>query len=109
MSIPEPKPQDLSRIKDAAALQGFLPFLRAEVEQMDAALENRILAQMQHGTLTPEAAVQAWQEKFAYKRLLSRFEGRIRAGQSVGIRARGALDLGFDPNDPTLGALNSLT
>jgi len=84
----------MAKIQDAARLSGVLPYLESEIAGMEKALETRVFSDLDARTLTPEAALAAWQEKRGYQSLLRRLKSKIRAGQSVGhgLAPRLALD-----------------
>lgn len=78
------KSEDLSAIRQGAELANMLPVIEAETARQEKALENRVLMELSKGTLTPEAALQAWMEKAAIRRLLSSFQSKVRIGQTIG-------------------------
>lgn len=88
-----PNASDLASVRDVAQLLAMLPYLEQEVAVMERALETRIFRNLNEGTLTPEAALYAWQEKASYRRLLAKFQSRIRQGQGVGVALQDQLDL----------------
>src|SRR5690242_8899812 len=75
---------DLSDIRNVAVIQGFLPYLEAELAKMDKALENRVLTALEHGEFTPQQALEAWYEKATYTKLLRRLTQVVRIGQAKG-------------------------
>lgn len=77
-------PAILGRKTDASAVEGFLPYLQNEIALMERAVENRMFSALKAGTLTPEGALQGWQEKKALRDLLRRFEGIVTVGKSSG-------------------------
>ena len=83
--------EELSQIQTGARLSGALPYLKAEVDRMQEAIENRVFSQLSAGVLTPEAALLAWQEKIALRSMLRRIEQRVSVGVSAGERAAPAL------------------
>lgn len=88
------KEDDLARIREATAIQGLLPYLEAEVARMERALENRVLTALRNGTLTPDDALHAWMEKSAIRSIVTRFDQRIKVGQTVGADNKALLDTG---------------
>ena len=86
------KVEDLSAIRDGAFIAGVMPNLDAEVAAMDRALETRTLSALERGELTPEAALSAWIEKSAYRKLLNRFRQKIAYGQALGQKSAEKLD-----------------
>lgn len=93
-------PNDMSKIRDIAPMLALVPYLEAEIAQLEHALEVKVFRQLNEGTLTPEAAFYAWQEKAAYRRLLTRFQARIRGGQSAGASLQATLDIDNAVNLP---------
>lgn len=88
-----PNPNDLAKVRDVAALVGLQPYLEQDIMSIEKALETRIYRDLNAGTLTPEAAFAAWQEKAVLRRLLQRFRGRIEGGKSIGEALGVAIDL----------------
>lgn len=91
------KTEDLSIIRQGAELANILPTIEAETSRQEKALENRVLMDLSKGTLSPEAALQAWMEKAAIRRLLSSFKSKVNVAQSIGERNAKLLDSGL-PN-----------
>lgn len=89
---------DLGRIAAGAKLAGLLPYLEAEVDRMDRALENRVYDLINKGALTPEAAFMAWLEKKTLRAFVTRLRQKVNMGQSVGERH--VEDLSIDPKAP---------
>lgn len=87
-------PRDIAVAQDGARLAGFLPYLKAEVDGMEHALDNRIFQLIKDKALTPEVALQAWLEKLSYHRLYHRFETRVKVGLAVGERSASDLQIG---------------
>lgn len=75
---------EMSKVRDGARFAGFLPYLQVEIDKMVLALEGRVLAHVGEGTLTAELAVHAWMELNAYRRLMKRFEQKVKIGQTAG-------------------------
>lgn len=86
--------RELGIISDGARLQGFLPYLEDAVKQMEAGLEGRIFQLLDKGELTPDLALYAWMEKLAYRRLLRKFDQKVRSGQHLGQKFEKALEAG---------------
>ena len=86
------KVEDMAAAKDLSHLIGVLPHLEYEINRMNVALDNRIFTLLEHSELTPELALQAWMEKNANRKLLSRFNQRIQIGQSSGERVKNILN-----------------
>lgn len=89
----EPKPEDMLDIRNVALLAEIIPIVTAEVMQMTRALENRMANAITNKEMTPDMAVQAWYEKYAYRKLLTSLNQKVRLGQSKGAAVADGLDL----------------
>ena len=78
------KPNDLASIRDVSVIGNFLPYIEREIEALTTAIDNKAYVAVAEGTLTPEKAVNYWIEKAAFRKLLQKFNLRVRVGQSVG-------------------------
>ncbi len=76
---------DAATIVDSVRLQGFLPYLEAEINKLIDACTMKADQMSLAGALTPQAAAELWAELLAYRRLLRRFQGRERAAKAVRI------------------------
>lgn len=68
----------LEMASSRAAVNGYLPYVRAEIDQMRSALLNKTQADLAAGKLTPETALYAWQEYFTLQRILHRLEQKAK-------------------------------
>ena len=84
--------EDLSAIREGAALSGVLPYLEEALNSMEDQLEGRVFASLNEGTLTPELALYAWMEKQSYRRLMRRFNQKVQIGLSVSQENQEELD-----------------
>lgn len=75
---------EMSKVRDGARFAGFLPYLAAEVDKMVGTLESRMLDHIRDGSLTPDLAIQGWMELNAYRRLMKRFDQKVKIGQTAG-------------------------
>lgn len=91
------KSEDLTAIRAGAEIAAMLPIIKAEVDRQDKALENRIFMELNGGRLSPEAALNAWMEKAAIRKMLKNFETKVRVGQTIGERTKELLETGL-PN-----------
>lgn len=87
--------KDIAAVRDIAVLDQMYPYVQSTVNEMERALENRIMTELAEGTLTPEKALQAWIEKVSYRKILSRFNTRLRVGQDIAQKNPGILDKGL--------------
>lgn len=85
-------PETLAALSDGARLAGALPYVRAELEALERAVENRVYSALERGELSAEAANAAWIEKASLRRLLKRLEAKVRMGTAAGEAAAEELD-----------------
>jgi hypothetical protein len=76
-------PEELGLIRDAARLAGVLPELQNIISKMERQAEQKVFDLLSQGKLTPEMALYAWQEKQIMRRFLTRFDQKVRSGQSL--------------------------
>lgn len=86
------KQEELTAIRLGAEMQNMKPYLVNEIDAMQKAVVNSVLAAVNGGSLTPEMALSKWMEYIAYMKLTQRVDQRIRIGQDIGIRAKDSLD-----------------
>lgn len=89
---PEVPAEDLSKLADGARMAGALPYIRHEVDRMENALIRRVMASLDDGALTPDAALYAWMELAAYRRLEKRLTTITAVGQTAAERVKPAMD-----------------
>lgn len=78
------KPEEIGFVLDTAKMAALLPYLRAEVEKMQAAISRSVDQMMALGTLTPERSMNYWVETTVLRRLLNKFEQKVTLGASMG-------------------------
>ena len=79
---------DMLALRHGQAAEGDLSNLGPALEKLDDAVDSRIFSKLLGGlTVTPEEALQAWLEKYAYHRLTRELRKTIRKGR----HAAGAL------------------
>ena len=89
-------PSDLGKVVDASVIAGFMPYLDPELVKMENALTTRVFRALDDGELTPDAAMYAWMEVRAYRKLKKRLDLQVRVGHTVGERISEHLDGGSD-------------
>lgn len=77
------KATDLGIIRQGAEIQSMKPYMDAEIESMQKAVINSVLAAVNNGTLTTEMALTKWHEYISYFKLGQKLEQRVRVGLSV--------------------------
>lgn len=87
------KVEDLAAIRQGAKMQEMLPYVQDVVSKQERAIDNRVLMRYEAGELTPQAALEAWVEKIALRKVLRAFDFTIKMGQGAGVQAQSALDL----------------
>ncbi len=90
-----PEMRDLVLMEDGKALAAAMPMLEYELGVMEKALEKRVFTQIDTGTFSQQAAMDAWLEKRAYARLLRRLTKHIRAGSTASVRISPHMDGGM--------------
>lgn len=78
------RPEDIYAIQEGARLANFLPYLRDFVEKQVTQVENRVMAALETGKLTPEAALYCWMEVRSYRKLLRGMDQRVQVGSEIG-------------------------
>lgn len=86
------KEDELASISTGVKLQGMLPYLSAELEAYKSSIENKVLMEIEKGTLTPDKALFYWMQLVAQKRLLQRLQMKITVGQYIGEKNSSVLD-----------------
>lgn len=71
-----------NRGQEAAA---NLDFIEQQVSKVRKSVFNKAFTALSTGSLTPEQALQYWQEIYAYHRVLKTFETAITMGKSAGM------------------------
>lgn len=81
--------QEYGSVVDTVKLVGFLPYLREALDKMEDLLERKTFDALDKGELTPDKALFAWQEKLVLRRVLARFDQKLRVSQAIGERTLG--------------------
>ena len=72
---------DLLALRHGQAAEGDLSNLGPALAKLDAAVDSRVFSKLLRGeTVTPEEALQAWLEKYAYHRLTQELRKTVRRG-----------------------------
>lgn len=66
--------------RDGAVIAGVLPYLEDVIAKMARALDNRMIAAIAGGTMTPELALEGWMERAAYSKILKHFQTIVLIG-----------------------------
>ena len=74
----------MTALSEGARLLHVLPYIEAEMAKLDKTQDALIFQQIDQGTLTPEAALTAWMNKRAYRRVLKGFQTRVQLGIAAG-------------------------
>lgn len=72
----------MRRARVGAEVGAVLPHIEQEIDRMARALDNRMMAAIAAGKLTPEMAVEGWMERAACAKLLKNFQSIVRLGQN---------------------------
>jgi len=78
-----PSPTQMRQVTDGAASAALLPHIQQETEAMERTIITRTTMALRDGKLTPEAALEAWRELAATRRLLKSFQTRVTIGAGV--------------------------
>ena len=62
-------------------MSGVIPYMEDNLATMARALDNRMLAAITNGTMTPEMALEGWMERAAYAKILKHFQTVVRMGE----------------------------
>jgi hypothetical protein len=89
-----PLETDLVKLSQGGLMAEALPMIEGEVERMEAALVRRVYTALEAGTLTPEAALLAWQEKYLSQKLIKRLTQKVRVGKVASERLQPHMDGG---------------
>lgn len=88
--------EELDQLGSMAELQGFLPYLQDAIDKMERTLENKVFMLLDQGKLTEQLALYAWQEKLILRRIVSRFNTKIRVGSTIAERYSQDLNIGVE-------------
>jgi len=77
-------PQTVERVYDGTRVQGFMPYVDAEVNRLMDQTISKMYAAVIHNELTPEKAVAGWYEMAAYRNLINALTTRVKVGQRTG-------------------------
>jgi len=78
------KVEDLAAMRIGVEMDTIRPYVEAEVNEMQKFVVNTVTSLVNAGTLTPEIALAKWMEYIAYRKLLQRFDHKIKHGASLG-------------------------
>lgn len=88
----------LLAIRQGQAAGQALGYAAEHLEQLAAAVDTSIFTKLQAAhVLTPDEAIQAWFEKYAYYRLARKLQQTVRIGKTTAERIAPALDLNKEP------------
>lgn len=76
--------EKLIAVRDSAHIDALLPYLRVELERLEAGVEARAASALAAGTLEPQLAVNLWVEKLSYRKLMRNLEARVKVGHAAG-------------------------
>jgi len=77
---------DAGTISEGAHLAGLLPYLEQYIGKLERTLDFQTMQRLDHGELSPQDALNAWQEKRAIRKVLSHFKQVIRGASTVAER-----------------------
>lgn len=80
-------PKELQKVREGSELAALLPYLEAIVAEMERAIDNKMKSAQVAGDLTPAKAQEAWIEKLALKKILTKVAQKVNMGVSAGERA----------------------
>jgi hypothetical protein len=86
--------ETVERIYDGTRVQGFMPYIEAEVTRLQEQTVSKMYAAVIHNELTPEKAVAGWYEVAAYRNLLNALTTRVKVGQRTGEAMADQMKLG---------------
>ena len=78
------KVEELAAMRTGVEIDAMRPYVQVEVDGMQRAVVNAVTMMVNEGTLTPEIAHAKWMEYIAYRKLLQRFDQKIKAGTDIG-------------------------
>lgn len=73
------------KVRDAAVISSLMPYLKTELADMHNVADNTAYGLIAQGKLSPEIALNLWNQKYSYQRLLRRFEKRLKVPENPGL------------------------
>ena len=86
---------DLTAVGEAGIIAQALPYLMAELDRLEKALETRVAMRVDSTEgLSADFAVAAWMEKMSYRRLRNSLTKRVQLGKVAGERLEPFMNTG---------------
>ena len=89
---PQINPEVLRKISRGGRVAEFMPDLEAVLGKAERQLTQDVFKQIKAGTLTPQAARDAWAELYVYHNVRRRFEILTKEAQALGSAMRDQLE-----------------
>jgi hypothetical protein len=93
--VSKPTAAEMAIVAQQNVIDGFMPYLKAEVDRQLAVVCSTACGAIRSGDLTPERAASLWHQYAAISAILRAFETRLRVGTSIGERHKEALTSGM--------------
>jgi hypothetical protein len=85
------QPTDVARVREGARLANAMPYIGDKLLKMKETAERQALDKLRQDKLTPELALQAWQEIAAITKLLRQLKSEVSIAEDAGQRIAPAM------------------